>query len=417
MPALTCPGCKAEMTESTSSDIAVDVCPSCSGLWLDAGEFEKLGGELPKGGVPYGGERRCPRCDMPMDLRPSKVAELDICPRCHGMYLDKTELNLLVKVAQIATEDLARVQPPTPRKKGAAPTDGRFAKITNQPTEPRFICGECKRPRPMSEQVIGARTTICTDCAGLKHIAADPVARRKAELSKLKPSAPAPGKPAPNPARATPADDDIVSDLLFGRRRPASFRLRRRRQRPRGPHQPPAQVNALVPRLALLPFLLLLASCNETRQASPDRASSTPSPAVTEPEPPMLSQRGKVEIKTRDGKEYLLDVEIASDDPSRARGLMFRRTMPEMAGMIFVFPEVAEHRFWMKNTLLSLDMLFIAADGTVIGIVERAEPQTTTGRAVEGDSKYVLEVNGGWCQKHGVAAGDRIRLMGMYDLK
>ncbi|HEY3448637.1 MAG TPA: DUF192 domain-containing protein [Myxococcales bacterium] len=172
-----------------------------------------------------------------------------------------------------------------------------------------------------------------------------------------------------------------------------------------------------MPRSAALFALsaLLSLSCTDSRQ-SPDRANPTPATA-TEPEPPMLSQRGKVEIKTRDGKEYLLDVEIASDDPSRARGLMFRRTMPEMAGMIFVFPEVAFHSFWMKNTLLSLDMLFVAADGTIIGIVERAEPKTTTGRAVEGDSKYVLEVNGGWCAQHGVAAGDQLSLMGMYDLR
>ncbi len=131
----------------------------------------------------------------------------------------------------------------------------------------------------------------------------------------------------------------------------------------------------------------------------------------------MLSQRGKVEIKTRDGKEYLLDVEIASDDPSRARGLMFRKSMPEMAGMIFVFPEVASHSFWMKNTFISLDMIFAAPDGTIVGIVERAEPRTTFGRTVERESKFVLEVNGGWCQRHGVAPGDRLSLMGMYDLR
>lgn len=225
MPSLTCPGCKAEMIESASGGLPVDVCPKCSGLWLDAGEFEKLGGELPKGGYPYGGERRCPRCDMPLDVRPSKVAELDVCPRCQGMYLDKAELNLLVKVAQLAPEELARVEPPVPRKK--ASSDDRFSKINKSTTEPRFICAECKQPRPMREQVIGARATVCTGCAGLKHVESDPVARRKAELAKPRPpprpAAPAaPAQPAPAP-RATPIgeDDDIVSDLLFGRRRAA----------------------------------------------------------------------------------------------------------------------------------------------------------------------------------------------------
>jgi len=131
----------------------------------------------------------------------------------------------------------------------------------------------------------------------------------------------------------------------------------------------------------------------------------------------MLSQRGKVTLKTRAGAEFRLDVEIASDDPSRSRGLMFRRTMPESAGMVFVFPEESHHSFWMKNTYLPLDMLFIDAKGTIVGIVENAEPKTLTSRSVEGDSTYVLEVNGGWCARHGVAAGDQMILEGMYDLR
>jgi uncharacterized membrane protein (UPF0127 family) len=62
-------------------------------------------------------------------------------------------------------------------------------------------------------------------------------------------------------------------------------------------------------------------------------------------------------------------------------------------------------------------MLFIEPSGRVLGVVESAEPRTLTGRAVEGDSKSVLEVNGGWCSRHGVAAGDSVVLEGMYDLR
>ena len=224
MPALTCPGCRQEMTESTSSGVFVDLCPQCSGLWLDGGEFEKLGGELPKGGVCYGGDRRCPRCDAPMEVRPSKVAELDLCPRCHGMYLDRSELSLLVRVAALASEDLSRVQPPQPRKKAsAAPVPERFSKISSKPTEPRFVCAECRQPFPLSEQVIGAQQTVCSRCAGLKQVDSDPAARRKAELAKARPTRP----PARSPAQAAPPspapeEDDIVADMLFGRRRPAN---------------------------------------------------------------------------------------------------------------------------------------------------------------------------------------------------
>lgn len=131
----------------------------------------------------------------------------------------------------------------------------------------------------------------------------------------------------------------------------------------------------------------------------------------------MLSQRGKVVLQTRSGKELQLDVEIASNDADRARGLMFRRSMPEMAGMIFVFPREDFQSFWMKNTFLPLDMMFADKDGVIVGIVENAQPQTLDPRFVEAKSKYVLEVNGGFAARHGIAAGDRITLVGMYDLR
>jgi uncharacterized membrane protein (UPF0127 family) len=172
-------------------------------------------------------------------------------------------------------------------------------------------------------------------------------------------------------------------------------------------------MNRALPLLALLPLLLAPLSCSDT-SARPRREPSKP-PADGQVE--RLEQRGVVHVTTRDGRELRLEVEIASNDRDRARGLMFRKTMGEQAGMIFVFPEELPHSFWMKNTLLPLDMLFAAADGRIVGIVENAEPLTTTSRRVEDESKYVLEVNGGWCSRHGVTAGDRLRLEGMYRLE
>ncbi|MGI5861384.1 MAG: DUF192 domain-containing protein [Myxococcales bacterium] len=130
-----------------------------------------------------------------------------------------------------------------------------------------------------------------------------------------------------------------------------------------------------------------------------------------------MSQRGIARVITADGRELRVEVELASNDRDRARGLMFRKSMPEMAGMYFVFPEESYQSFWMRNTYLPLDMLFIAADGTVVGIVENAEPLTTTPRAVDAESQFVLEVNGGWCSRHGVRRGDKVRLEGMYRLE
>ncbi len=109
------------------------------------------------------------------------------------------------------------------------------------------------------------------------------------------------------------------------------------------------------------------------------------------------------------GGRHAVAVEVARTDEARARGLMFRRSLAPDAGMLFLFEESAEHGFWMQNTLISLDMIFIDEGGRIVGVVARAEPLSTTLRSVGAPSRYVLEVNGGWAAAHGVAPGDRVR--------
>ena len=117
----------------------------------------------------------------------------------------------------------------------------------------------------------------------------------------------------------------------------------------------------------------------------------------------------RVVIETAAGARLPVNVEVARTDAERARGLMFRRSLAPDAGMIFLFEESVEHGFWMQNTLIPLDMIFIDDGGRIVGIVERAAPLTTTLRTVGVPSRYVLEVNGGWSASHGVARGDRVR--------
>lgn len=100
--------------------------------------------------------------------------------------------------------------------------------------------------------------------------------------------------------------------------------------------------------------------------------------------------------------------EIADTPEEEQRGLMFRTSMGEKEGMIFLFPRPQQQRFWMKNTLIPLDMLFIKADRTILGIVENAEPKTETGRMVPGESQFVLELNGGTSAKLGIKAGQTV---------
>ena len=119
--------------------------------------------------------------------------------------------------------------------------------------------------------------------------------------------------------------------------------------------------------------------------------------------------RPRVVVETSSGARHPVDVELARTEPERRKGLMDRSSLPAEAGMLFIFDESSVQSFWMKNTLIPLDMLFVSDDGHVVGIVERAEPLTETPRSVGRPSRYVLEVNGGWCAAHGVRAGDRVR--------
>ncbi len=117
----------------------------------------------------------------------------------------------------------------------------------------------------------------------------------------------------------------------------------------------------------------------------------------------------KVAISTRDGREESFKVEVADSPLKRELGLQYRRDLSVDQGMIFLFPAAAEQSFWMKNTPIPLDMIFISSDRKIVGIVERATPFSLDARSVRGASQYVLEINGGLSQKYGFKPGDPVR--------
>ncbi len=105
-----------------------------------------------------------------------------------------------------------------------------------------------------------------------------------------------------------------------------------------------------------------------------------------------------------------VEVEVARSEEQRNRGLMYRDSMPEDEGMLFVWPENSRRSFWMRNTCLPLDMLFIAMDGTIVGILEQVPTMNDNSRFVPCPAAFVLEVNAGWSRDHGVKAGDRVQI-------
>jgi uncharacterized protein len=113
------------------------------------------------------------------------------------------------------------------------------------------------------------------------------------------------------------------------------------------------------------------------------------------------------------GRDIKVEVEVADTPAKRARGLMYRNDLGENQGMLFLFPASVEQTFWMKNTPLSLDLIFIGSDMRIVGIVERATPFSTASLSVSAPSQFVLEVRGGFCQRNGIKAGSRARLEGI----
>jgi uncharacterized protein len=128
------------------------------------------------------------------------------------------------------------------------------------------------------------------------------------------------------------------------------------------------------------------------------------------------AQGPSVEIVAPDGEIHAdVAVEVASTPQERETGLMYRNHLGANEGMIFLFTHPQPLTFWMKNTEIPLDMIFADANRRIVGTVVRAEPYSEQLLSVDGDSQYVLEVNGGFCQAHGIQPGDHLKFMGFED--
>ena len=114
-----------------------------------------------------------------------------------------------------------------------------------------------------------------------------------------------------------------------------------------------------------------------------------------------------VKILSPEGSpRHEFQAELALTPSEQSQGLMYRQELGADRGMLFVFSQPVQTSFWMKNTLIPLDMLFIGTDKKIVSIVENAAPQTTTPRSAAGPFQYVLEIEGGRSQALGIKAGD-----------
>lgn len=127
---------------------------------------------------------------------------------------------------------------------------------------------------------------------------------------------------------------------------------------------------------------------------------STPALAKDQGGPPLI-------ITLKAGGQTIR-AEVAATDETRQKGLMFRQKMAKNAGMLFVFPDIAYHAMWMRNTPLPLAVAFMDESGRIVSIHEM-QPFTETSHQAAGPARYALEMNGDWFNRNRLRAGDTIK--------
>jgi len=133
-----------------------------------------------------------------------------------------------------------------------------------------------------------------------------------------------------------------------------------------------------------------------------------PAPARAQdgPQPPLRKER--ISIITLRGKTHIFNVEMAIDPREQALGLMFRPSVPADGGMLFDWGRPRVSQMWMRNTIASLDMIFIGQDGRIRTIVERTIPQSLAVIDSKVPVRATLEVAAGTCQRLEINVGDRV---------
>ena len=147
-----------------------------------------------------------------------------------------------------------------------------------------------------------------------------------------------------------------------------------------------------------LGMLLLQTSCKE----EPKKALETA--------PITFTKEGDLSIFKKDGDSLItsIAIEIAENEYETATGLMYRKSMKEEQGMLFIFPDVAMHSFYMKNTEIPLDLIFIDENLKIVSFQKEAIPYDETSLSSQVPIKYVLEINAGLVDRWGLVVGDRI---------
>lgn len=152
-----------------------------------------------------------------------------------------------------------------------------------------------------------------------------------------------------------------------------------------------------------LAFLLI--SIYTPKRNRPNHKEATP---LTNPSPSFRKDGDLTIYLSQNNSEIKVDIEVVKNDEERMRGLMYRHYLPDSAGMLFIFPTEELRSFWMKDTFISLDIIYINSKKEIVSIQKYTQPKSTYSIPSEKPAIYVLEVNAGFTDKCGIIPGDKI---------
>lgn len=138
-----------------------------------------------------------------------------------------------------------------------------------------------------------------------------------------------------------------------------------------------------------------------------DRSTPAATPAPTVPSP-VFNKEGEVTFVKKGQPFKKIEVEIAENEAERAKGLMFRSYLPDSVGMLFIFEQPDDHSFWMKNTSIPLDIIYVGPDKKIVSIAQNAQPYSEEPIPPYGLVQYVVEVNAGFTKRNNIQSGDAI---------
>lgn len=159
-------------------------------------------------------------------------------------------------------------------------------------------------------------------------------------------------------------------------------------------------------------FCIYIAGCGDRSGTSSGTTTTDTTAAVTTTTDtgPKFTKEGELYFISKASNDTIrkIDAELAETDDERAKGLMDRKTMTDDQGMLFIFSAPDEQSFWMKNTYISLDIIYVDENKEIVSIQKYATPLSEESLPSFKKAMYVVEVNAGFCDKYHVAFGDKI---------